>query len=174
MRSRLLFDSVGHSLLETTLLLPLLLILVTNAVNIGYIFSVYLNLTTAPRQGAEYSVRGTSTVLQASVPNADSVSSLIYDNLAGAVPSAAHTPTRVCSLALGLTGSGSSQVPNCTTYGTGAGTFSDLQPDPEAPYLVLNRVDVQYTLTPPIQGSVFNLVPGPLTIHRMITMRVMP
>lgn len=76
-------------------------------------------------------------------------------------------------MALGLSGSGSSQVPNCANYGSGAGTFSALQADPEAPYLLLNRVDVQYTITPLLQGSVFNVVP-PVTVHRMVTMRAMP
>src|SRR5450759_5167766 len=156
MRSGLLHERSGQSLLETALFLPLLLTIVVNAVSIGYFFSVSLNLITAPRQGAEYSIRGTSTVLQMAVPSADSISSLVYENIAGSVPAAANTPTQVCSLALGLTGSGSNQVPNCETYGTGTATFSDLQPDPEAPAFVLHRVDVQYTVTPLIQGSVLN------------------
>ena len=174
MRSLLLHERSGQSLLETALLLPLLLTIVANAVSIGYFFSVYLNLATAPRQGAQYSIQGTSSVLQAAVPSADSISSLVYENIAGAIPSAANTPTRVCTLALGLTGSGSSQMPNCATYGTGTGTFPDLQADPEAPYLVLHRVDVQYTVTPLIQGSVFNLLPNSLTLHRTVVMRAMP
>jgi len=132
-----------------------------------------LNMTTAPRQGAEYSIQGTSTVLQAAVPSADSVSSLVHDNINNAVPAAANTPTRVCSLFLGLTGSGSNQTPNCATYGTGSGTFSNLQADPEAPYLVLHRVDIQYTVAPLIQIPLFNVVPS-LTLHRMTTMRAMP
>jgi Flp pilus assembly protein TadG len=174
MRSDLLHERIGQSLLETALFLPLLLTIVVNAISMGYSFSVYLNLTTAPRQGAEYSIRGTSSVLQAAVPSADSISSLVYENIAGSVPAAANTPTRVCTLALGLTGNGSNQVANCATYGTGTGTFSDLQADPEAPYLVLHRVNVQYTMTPLIQGSVFNLLPNLLTLHRTVVMRAMP
>lgn len=174
MRPGLLHGRGGQSLLETALLLPLLLTILCNAVSLGYFFSVYLNLATAPRQGVEYSIQGTSSVLQAAVPSADSISSLVYENIAGAIPAAASTPTRVCTLALGLTGSGSSQVPNCETFGAGIATFSDLQPDPEAPYLVLHRVDIAYTVTPLIQGSVFNIIPNSLTLHRSVVMRAMP
>jgi Flp pilus assembly protein TadG len=172
-RSRLLYDRDGHGLLELALALPMLIVIVVNAVNLGYILSVYLNLTTAPRQGVQYSVAGTTTTLGTAVPSADSVSSLVYENINTAVPGAANTPTRVCSVALGLSGSGSSLVPNCGNYGSGTGSFADVQSDPEAPYMVLNRVDVQYTLTTPLQGSPFNVVP-PLTLHRMVTMRAMP
>lgn len=173
-RPGLLHGRSGQSLVETALFLPLLLTIIVNAVSLGYFFTVYLNLATAPRQGVEYSVTGTSTVLQLAVPSAASISSLVYDNIGGAIPAAASTPTRVCTVALGLSGSGSSQVPNCANYGTGTGTFSDLQVDPEAPYLVLNRVDIQYTVTPLIQSSLFNLLPNPLTLHRSVVMRAMP
>lgn len=167
-------DGTGNLLLETALLMPFLTVLILNAVSLGYAFSVYLNLATAPRQGAMYSIQGTSTALEAAVPSADAVSSLVYDNINNAVPAAANTPTRICSMALGLNGSGSTQVPNCTNYGSGTGTFSDVQADPEAPYLVLHRVDVQYQLTPLLQGSVFNLLPNSLTLHRTVVMRAMP
>ncbi len=164
----------GQSLLEMALLLPLAIIIVLNAVNIGYIFSVYLNLTTAPRQAVEYSIRGTTSTLQVTMPSADAVSTLLYNNIVGAVPSSAGTPTRVCTLALGLTGTNATQMPNCATFGNGTGSFSDLPADPEAPNLVLQRVDIQYTVTPLIQGSVFNLLPDSLTLHRSVMMRAMP
>jgi Flp pilus assembly protein TadG len=170
----LVHDRNGQSLLEAALLLPLLLTILVNAVSLGYFFSVYLNLATAPRQGAEYSIQGTSSALQVAVPSAASISSLVYENIAGAIPAAANTPTRVCTVALGLSGSGSNQVPNCETFGTGSATFPDLQPDPEAPYLLLNRVDIQYTVTPLFQGSIFNIVPNSLTLHRSVVMRAMP
>ena len=102
---------------------------------------------------------------------------LVYDNLNTSVPAAANSPARVCSAALGLSGTGTAQVANCTTYTIPGSnddiTFSDLQADPEAPYLVLHRVDVQYTIRPLFAGSPFNLVPQ-LTLHRTIVMRAMP
>ena len=173
-RSDLIQDGAGHGLLEVALLLPFLIVVVINAVNLGYVFSVYLNLSTAPRQGAEYSTHGTSTALETAVPTAASVSSLVYDNINTSVPSAANSPTQVCSMALGLSGSGTTQVPNCATYNSGTAAFAAPQPDPEAPYLVLHRVDIQYTVRPLLQGSIFNVVPDQLTLHRTVMMRAMP
>ena len=171
----LMDERAGQSLLETALMLPVLIVLLLNAVNIGYMFCVYLNLSTAPRQGAMYSIQGTSTALEVTLPSADAVSSLVYDNLGQTLPSGGSTtPMRVCSLTLGLNGTGSTQLPNCTTYGSGTGSFSTQQPDPEAPYMVLQSVDVQYSVNSLFQGSPFNLLSGPLTLHKTVMMRAMP
>jgi len=174
LESALRRDRTGQSLIEAALILPLLIMLAFNAINVGYFFCVCLNLTTASRMGVGYSASGTSSVLQAAVPSASTVSSLVYENLTGTLPSAVHTPIRVCTLALGLTGSGSSQIPNCASYGAHPGTFASLQPDPEAPYLLLHSVDVEYAPTPLIPGSAFNLFGSSLVFHRTTIMRAMP
>ena len=175
-RSTLLHNRSGQSLVETALLLPLMLTIVFNAVNMGYFFAVALSLAAAPRQGVEYSIQGPAGFQQTQLPSAASVSSLVSDDITGAIPSAANTPIRVCSVSLGLNPSGrgtASQVPNCASYGN-AGSFSAPDPDPEAPFMVLNRVEIQYTVTPLISGPAFNLVmPASLTFHRMVEMRVM-
>ena len=90
---RLLREARGQGLLEAAFLLPTTIILVFNAVSIGYMFCVLLNLTTAVRQGAQYSIRGTTTVLEAPVPVASVVSSLVYDNINTSVPAATAFPT---------------------------------------------------------------------------------
>jgi Flp pilus assembly protein TadG len=175
MQSRLMHGHSGQSVLEMALVFPFLIVVAINAINVGYMFSLYLNLSAAPRQGAQYSIHGTSTALEMAVPSADSVSSLVYDNINTAVPAAANSPTQVCSMALGMSGSGATQVPNCATYnGGGALTFPAPQPDPEAPYMVLHRVDVQYTATPLVQGVVFNAIAGQVTLHKTVMMRAMP
>jgi len=172
MKLNLLCHREGQSLIEAALLLPLLITIAFNAINIGYFFYVYLNLATAPRQGAEYSIQGAATTQESKLPSADDVSTLVYEDVTGAIPSSANTPMRVCTLASGLSGSGASQVPNCNSYGVGAGTFSVLQADPEAPFLVLNRVDIQYRVAPLIPGGAFNLImPPSLTFHRLVYMR---
>jgi hypothetical protein len=177
MKSKLIRDRQGQSLVEAALLLPILLAIVLNAANMGYFFYVYLNLATATRQGAEYSIQGAASYQQSSLPTAASVSSLVYADITGAIPATASTPSRVCSLSLGLNPTGigtSNQIPNCASYGNGVGTFAALDPDPEAPYLVLHRVDIQYQVTPLIPGTVFNIVlPPSLTFHRMVEMRAM-
>jgi Flp pilus assembly protein TadG len=165
----------GQSLIGAALMLPLLLSVLFNAVNAGYFFFVYLNLSTAPRQGAEYSIQGLSTYQQSALPGADSVQSLVQASIQGAIPSAANVPIRVCSLSLGLDPQsigGGNQIPLCNSYGSGTANFSTVQADPEAPYLVLNRVDIQYTVTPLIQGAIFNLVfPSSLNFQRTVYMR---
>jgi len=170
----------GQSLVETAFLLPLVMILVFNAVNLGYFFFVYVNLAAAPRQGAEYSIQGAHTI-QESAPTAADVSSLVYDSFSGAVPGSGSTPSRVCVASNGLSNQGTStQTPTCTTYGTPPASYpadpncpsTTICPDPEAPTFVLNRVDIQYTATPIIGGTFFNLIfPSSLTFHRYIYMR---
>ena len=175
MRVNLLRRREGQSLLESALVLPILLVMVFNAINLGYCFFTYLNLATAPRQGAEYSIQGPSTIQGDPFPPASDVWSLVNSGISGAIPTAANTPVRLCIISLGIndTGIGTpNQVPNCGNYGTGTGTFSALQPDPEAPLLVLNRVDIQYTITPLIPGAAFNMgLPNPLILHRFVYMR---
>src|SRR5699024_6110588 len=111
----------GQSLLETALLMPLLLTLIFNAVNIAYFSYALLNLANAASQGSEYSIQGqSSNIGLARLPAATDVGGLMVDGFRGAVPSAstADTAVRVCTAALGLNGSGtSSQLPKCmVTY----------------------------------------------------------
>jgi len=170
----------GQSLVEAALLMPVLLTLIFNAVNIAYFSYALLNLSNAATQGSEYSIQGQSSNIQlARLPSATDVGGLMIDGFKGAVPSAstANTAVRVCTAALGLSGSGtSSQIPRCSvTYGSGS--FPGLgasDADPEAPGFVLNRIDMQYTVTPLIPGGVFNVVlPASLTLGRTVYMRAM-
>ena len=174
LKLNLLRRNEGQSLIEAIFVIPIFLLFAFNAINIGYFFFVYLNMATAPRQGAEYSIQGGTTIYGTSYPSADDVNTLVQAGTAGSLPNGNNIPTRICTAALGTSGTNdSTQVPLCNTYGSGSGTFTTLQPDPEAPLLVLNRVDVQYTVTPLIGGSFFNLVfpPSGLTFHRWVYMR---
>ena len=164
----------GQSLIEAAFLLPFLLVLTFNAINFGYMFWAYLNMATAPRQGVQYSIQGSTSNLQIQLPSADEVKTLVYDDFTGAIFGSGNTPQRVCTLASGVDNPGTpNQTPVCTNYGSSTGTFTDVQPDPEAPLLVLNRVDIQYTVTPPIPGFLANLIfpPSGLTFHRYVYMR---
>lgn len=172
MRTRLLRSRQGQGLIETAILLPFLLIITFNAINLGYFFFVYLNLATAPRQGAQYSILGSVTTVNV-LPAADAVHQLLSDDISGAISSASATPARVCSLALGTSSPhDATQVPLCQVYNAGSDPFTAVQADPEAPALVLNRVDIAYTVAPLISGGAFNLVmPSSLTFHRLVYMR---
>ena len=172
LKLNLLHRNEGQSLLEAAFVIPFLLIFAFNAINMGYFFFVYLNMATAPRQGAEYSIQGSTTLYGTNYPSADTVNTLVQAGTGGSLPNGSSTPTRVCTVALGLSGSGTTQVPNCNSYGTGTGNFTAVDADPEAPLIVLNRVDVQYTVSPLIPGTLFNLVfPNSLTFHKYVYMR---
>jgi Flp pilus assembly protein TadG len=155
-------DSRGQSLVETALMIPLLLVLILNAVNFGYFLLVTLNLTSAARNGIEYAIQGSSTVTNASLPQASGSAATTVSSLISQELSSFNTGTlavQVCSLNLG-SGSGSAPTSTCTTSGSG-GTFPVPHSDPEsANGFALNRVDVSYTFKTLIPTAPFNLVVG--------------
>jgi Flp pilus assembly protein TadG len=184
-------SSSGQSLVETALLLPVLLMLLFNAVNFGYFFLVALNMAAAPRSGVVYSIQGYSSPASGLLPSAGpsttaaTVSYLTYQDMTGAIYSPAGTPIQVCSQALGLNYTGAStQAAKCASFG-GAYSFPAAASDPESPSFVLNQVDVAYTFSPLINGTIFNIfiLAAPVcsssggsvscTFHRQVLMRAM-
>jgi hypothetical protein len=152
--------SRGQSLVETALMVPLLLVLILNAINFGYFLLVSLNLTSATRNGIEYAIEGSSTPANASLPgpgtlspsSATTVRSLIAQEL-GAFNNGNLT-VQVCSLNLGNNGSGQS---NCDPSGVSA----DADPEPAMGF-VLNRIDITYKFNTLIPAAPFNLIVGAL------------
>ena len=173
-RSALARGCSGQSLLETVLVMPLMLLIVLNVVNLGYFFVVAVNLAAAPRSGVQYST----------------VSYLSYQDLTGAINAPTTASLQVCSQVLGLNGAGANLKTLCVTCsGSTCGNSNIGSPvpaaDPEAPGFVLNRVDVDYTFSPLIPGTPFGLALLPIstcsagggnvtcTFHRQVSMRVM-
>src|SRR6266513_3617663 len=70
----------GQALIESALLVPFLLTMILNAVNFGYFFLVALNLTSAPRSAAEYSIQGFQTPSPASLASGPSSANPSSDN----------------------------------------------------------------------------------------------
>ena len=187
----------GQSLVETVLMLPLLLLVLLNAVNFAYFYLVTLNLTAASRTGSLYAMIGSATPAGTALPPAAGTSSLTasyltYQDMTGALNAPGNATIQVCSAALGVNGSGSSQAANCetctssTSCSATAGTGSPApDSDPEAPTFVLNRVDVSYSFSPIIPGTPFGLALLPFsvctssggsvtcTFHRHLSMRAM-
>ena len=186
----------GQSLVETVLLMPLLLLIVLNVVNFGYFFVVAVNLAAAPRSGVEYSILGFATPGSFALPQpgppstTTSISYLSQQDLTGAINTPTGASIQVCSVTIGMSGTGSGQVTKCVTC-TGstcgaAGPGSPApDPDPEAPFFILNRVDVTYSFSPLIPGTPFGLALLPIstcssssgnvtcTFHRQVSMREM-
>ncbi len=163
----------GQSLLETAFSIPLVLGIAFNLINVGYFWFMVLSLSAAPRQGVQYATQGAAAGTSVAAPGTTAVKTLVYENLTNAIHGAttSNAAVRVCTSAKGVSGAGSSQVTLCDTYGP-AFAYSAITSDPEAPLFVLDRVDVEYTVTPVIPGSAFNVVlPSNLKFARHISMR---
>jgi Flp pilus assembly protein TadG len=190
----------GQSLVEVVAMMPVMLLLLGNVLNVGYFFIHALNLQSAPRTAGEYSVMGSATPSGSSLPPATSnascpasnpncsVSSLLYQDLLSFTGATTNGAVQVCSQSNGLSGSGAKTL--CTNTSTpGSFSWPAVDQDPETNF-VLNRVDIAYTFTPLIPGSAFNLVMlgfprcgggsvsccntnGTCILHRSSEMRVM-
>ncbi len=171
-------SSRGQSLIETALMLPLLLMVVCNVVNLGYFFLVIVNLTGASRTATMYSVEGSSTPAASPLPSSGgatpttnllSVTYLAFQDMTGALWNPTGATVRVCSpininaSGSGVNGTGANQNANCETCtsGSGCSTAGTGSPapstDPEAPTFVLNQVDITYTFSALIPGTIFNV-----------------
>src|SRR6266581_772863 len=80
-----------------------------------------------------------------------------------------NAAVQVCSSSIGVnTGTG---VALCSQFGP-AYTFPTPAADPEQPVYVLDRVDVEYTVTPIIRGTAFMVIlPSNLKFRRQVSMR---
>src|SRR5258707_4278773 len=170
--------SRGQSLVETALMVPLLLIVIMNALNVGYFFFVTVNLTAAVRSGLEYSMMGPGAPGTTNYPPAatglNPVATLIYNDMTGAVQNATSATVQICSpsVLIGTPPTGTSGTPplanclictslsNCNSGGSAStGALATFVPDADPnTAVVLNRVDVQYTFDPLIPGGLFNLM----------------
>lgn len=173
--AKLLRESGGQSLLEIALMMPLFTLLLAYAIDFGYFFIAAANITSAAHNAAQYSVMGYSGPAQSSVPAAGpvstttSVAALAMTDLSSLVNSSTTTTVQVCSKVLGMNG----KLPKCGSYGQTGTTYTPTA-DPEAPTFVLQRVDITYTVQPPIPLSFFHisLLPN-LQFHRQVSMRAM-
>ncbi len=190
---RLKRETRGQAILETALVMPLLLILLFNTINFGFFFLVILNLSAAPRSGALYSVLGQSTILGVEMPSpgppdapspAITVSGITLQDLNGAIGNGLNAGVQVCSPTVGTNGAADSTLAaTCAQYQGYTPALATAPPDPEAPNFILNRVDVSYTFSPPLDQRIFNLITAPLcsgsggsvtcTFHRQVSMRAM-
>jgi Flp pilus assembly protein TadG len=160
----------GQSLIELALILPIFTVLVCYAVDFGFFFLVATSLNSAARNAMEYAIQGTSSPAQTAEPSPAVVSSLAIAAIGLSTASTATVSVRICSSAVGV--NTSTNTAQCTTPSTGAGAVSGTpDTDPESPSFQLNRVDVVYTVTPPVPIPV-SILPT-LTFHRMVEMRRM-
>jgi hypothetical protein len=173
-RCRFVEENCGQSLVEVALMVPVLFVLMAYAVDFGYFFIAAANITSSARNAAQYSVLGFEGPSQSTEPvvgpasTTSSVAALAMSDLS-LLSSATTTTVEVCSKTLGMTGN----IPKCSSFGPTGPTYTPIA-DPEAPRFVLQRVDVTYTVQPPIPLQFFNisLLPN-LAFHRQVSMRSM-
>jgi Flp pilus assembly protein TadG len=174
-RPALLRGTEGQSLMEIALMMPLLVLLMAYAIDFGYFFIVAANLTSAARTATQYSVLGFTSTAQAALPvagpvsNTASVSAVALGDMGSLFGSSVTATVQVCSKSLGTNGN----LALCQSYGP-AGTTYVPGTDPEAPAFVMQRVDVTYTVLPPVPMSFFkvSLLPS-MSFHRQVSMRCM-
>jgi hypothetical protein len=163
-------------------MLPLLIMIVLNVVNLGYFFLITVNLTAAARSATLYAIEGPSTPYASSLPwsggtppaprtATDTVTYLVFQDLTGALWNPTGASVQVCSQVNTTSAGSGTNTTNgalrtncelctssgCGTAGANATGFQVPNADPEAPTFVLNRVDIQYTFSPLIPGKIFNI-----------------
>lgn len=170
------YSAAGSSLLEVAVFLPIVVMCGVYAAEFAYFFIISTTLLTSSRNAVEYSVQGYQSPGQIALPVAgpvattSSVASLALADVGGT--NATTATVQVCSKSVGV----SSNVTKCVSYGPTVSTSTATAPqtDPEAPTFLLNRVDVTYTVKPPIPVTWFkvSLVPS-LSFHAHASMRMM-
>lgn len=170
----------GSSLIETALVMPVLVMMLCFAVDIGYFFIVGANLVSSSRNAVLYSGQGFTSPAQQSLPSAGTagslsdtagVAGLAGGDLSGLANMATLTTVEVCSKAIGVTQTGNGYVTNCSTFPSGSLTYAPDQDPESANGMLTQRVDVVYTVTPPIPLDFFTFTMPPLTVHWQAEMR---
>ena len=175
---RILRDTRGQSLVELAVMMPIFALLLCYAVDFGYFFLAAANIASSARVATQYSILGYQGPAQSGLANAGpvtdstSVASLASAELASLVNSSTMTTIGVCTKALGMS-TANTNLPKCSNYGV-TGTSYTPTADPEAPRFVLQRIDITYTVQPPIPIAFFkvSLLPS-MTFHRQVSMRAM-
>jgi hypothetical protein len=171
----------GSSLIETALVLPVLILMLCFGIDIGYFFIVAANLVSASRNAVLYSGQGFVAPLQqlpspgtsGSLADNTGVAGLAGGDLSGLANMAAKTSIQVCSKKLGVTQTSNGYITNCSTFPSGTLNLTPDQ-DPASNYgMLTQRVDVVYTVSPPIPIDFFAFTMPPLTVHWQAEMRAL-
>jgi Flp pilus assembly protein TadG len=164
----------GNSMIEVALVVPIFTLLICYAINFGFFLFAAATLTSSARNAAQYAIQGFSSPAESGYASAGpigtvgTVAALAVGDM-GLINASTVTSVQVCSSALGTTTA--SNRPVCATYGTTSTAYA-VDVDPEYTMFQTFRVDVTYTVTPPIPMS-FLSVPllSNFTFHRMVEMR---
>jgi len=176
----LVSDLCGSSLIETALVMPVLVLMLCFAIDIGYFYIVAANLASSSRAAVLYSGQGFVSPAQQSLPSAGTpgsltdtagVAGLAGGDLSGLANMSTLTTVEVCSKSIGVTQTSNGYVTNCSTFPSSALHFTPDQ-DPESNNgMLTQRVDVVYTVSPPIPIDFFTFTMPSLNFHWQAEMR---
>jgi TadE-like protein len=173
-------SSEGSSLIETALVMPILVLMLCFAIDVGYFFIVAANLVSSSRNAVLYSGQGFVSPAQRQLPSpgtagslADTagVAGLAGGDLYGLADMTSKTSVEVCSKQIGITQTSNGYITNCSTFPSGALTFTPDQDPESANGMLAQRVDVVYTVSPPIPVDFFTFTMPALTVHWQAEMR---
>jgi len=154
--------------------MPILVLMLCFAVDVGYFFIVAANLASSSRVAALYSGQGFVSPAQQALPSAGTsgsladtagVAGLAGGDMSGLANMTTRTTVQVCSKAIGVTHTDNGYITQCNTYPSGSLSFTPDQDPESASGLVTQRVDVVYTVTPPIPINYFSFTMPALTLH---------
>ena len=157
-------SSSGQALIEFALVLPLLFLLVVNAVNVGAFLFAWITVSNGARAGVQYAVRGRATVGTPTPATVAQITSLITTDISSLINRASLT-VRVC------------KNNNGTVTCAGPGSYAP-PADPEPAKYILTSVDVSYSYQPLIPlwefaGLGLHATLPPTNIHRQASMRLL-
>jgi Flp pilus assembly protein TadG len=162
----------GQALVEFTLMVPLLFLLIVNAVNFGGWLYSWVAVGNAARAGADYAAMGAASVDFPIEPTAANVVSMVQTETSSLPNWTTSNPTiTACQRYNGAT----TLLNSTSACPVGVTTLPD---DPEGLAYTLLAVDVTYTYSPfiplfqfPSLGIYATIPPTP--IHRRAVMRVL-
>jgi Flp pilus assembly protein TadG len=154
----------GQALVELALMVPLIFLLIVNAVNFGGFMFAWITVANAARAGADYWTVSTAAIGTPAATTAAQVTTLVTNDISSLL-SRSTLVVRVCK--------NNNSVVTCS--GSGSGTPPA---DPEPLTYISASVDVTYTYTPPIalwhfSGLGITATLPPTTIHRQAVMRML-
>jgi Flp pilus assembly protein TadG len=155
----------GQALIEFALILPLIFLLIVNAVNFGGLFFAWIGVADATRTATNYAILGPSSAGGLTTPSSTAITSLVktYSPL----------PTSGMVINICQNNNGTLVTAASTNPVTGTCSTSTTPADPEGVY-TLTSVDVTYTYKPFFKlfsvGEV-HLTVSNTTIHQFALMR---
>jgi len=157
----------GHSLIEFALLLPLLFLVLVNAINFGGFFFAWITMANAARSGSQYASLAGATVSAPAPATSAQIYNVVTQDIS-ALPNRSSLAVRVCTNTNGIVA--------CEQTGSGSFTNPAADTRPEASLYVMTWVDVKYTYQPLIPAFNFanlgiHATLPPTTLHRQAVMR---